>query len=110
MILPFTVFEELDRKKMCKNQIAAEKAANAIRKLNKILSNHPQWLKTENSQLQLLPPDLDKTNPDNKLLSIAINHQQENVFLLTNDKNLANKAMLLDVKTINGVTFIADRS
>ena len=59
-----------------------------------------QYSCMENANVSLLPNGFVRTNPDCKILSVALKHSEENPILLTSDNMLAARAKRLGITTI----------
>jgi len=102
LILPKVVIEELNKNKdFSRNKEKSLKAQRAIAELTKYQQNNSEWLLTESSHPECLPPEyppvVDENNQkwritDNLILSIALKYKIRNVILITDDKNLFQKA------------------
>lgn len=106
VIFPTAVLEELDRHK--KNN--REKAQPAISFIHD-LKDKVAYIEFENSHKENLPEELQNDSMDNLILSIAIEKQnkyESKVYLITNDKNLRNKACSQNVNTKNIKTLLND--
>jgi hypothetical protein len=107
--LSIGVLEELDKHKT--NETLKERAAKAIKNIHTELKkakslNTPiakrQRIKITRPNMKILPEILQKKRSiDNYLLSIALVHQQENPFIITLDKNLQSKAIMLDIPALS---------
>lgn len=93
VLIPKTVYEELGRRKNVSE--TAEEAEIALQSIEE----HSDFVKMEDSHEELLEKDLfnssDKNNNDrndNKILSVAFFHDSKETVLLTDDKQLAEKA------------------
>ena len=102
VVLSFSVNEELDKLKT----IASTKAnaARAIVNINRVLKNsatskHSRVRKAR-ADLTLLPDELQKKTADNLLLSLGLVYKKQNPTLLTLDRNLQSKAMMLDFNLV----------
>jgi rRNA-processing protein FCF1 len=89
LVLPATVIEELDRKKM--DPLLSVACATATRHL---LAMPAASIRYEHSDLSLLPEDY-RASADNRILSVVLKFDSEKVRLVTNDKNLTLKANAL---------------
>lgn len=104
IVIPLMVYEELDKFKskhagqdIGENARIASKNINALRKKGKRLS-------IEKGKFSLLPAELqlNKSNPDNLILAVAIAHKDANPFLVTSDKRLRAKAEVEGISSITG--------
>ncbi len=115
-ILPKVVIEELNKNKdFIKDAEKSTKAKQAIAALAKYQQNNVKWLLTESSHSELLPPEypskIDKNNQewqitDNMILSIALKYKVRNVVLITDDKNLWQKAISEKINCTNTNKFL----
>lgn len=98
--LNLMVIEELDRLKT--NKETRDNAKKAIRNIHSVLrtvKGKQSRVRKAKSSLKLLPEELQVKSADNYILSIAVVYKDKNPVLLTFDKNLQSKAMLLDIPT-----------
>lgn len=100
--LSLTVIEELDKLKMKHEN--KEQAGKAIRNINSALSktakNKTSRIRKARADLTLLPDELQKKTADNLLLSLGLVYKKNNPVLLTFDRNLQTKAMMLEIPLI----------
>ena len=101
IVLSATVIEELDHLKAKKNLPTSKKkkVAKAIKYVNESFDTRD--VETDFSDMKLLPEDYERTKADNKILSVALKHIENNPILLTSDYALQVKAKGLGVKTIS---------
>jgi rRNA-processing protein FCF1 len=107
--LSIGILEELDKHKT--NEVLKERAAKAIKNIHTELkkaknlytpSAKRQRIKITKPNMKILPEVLQKKRSiDNYLLSVALVHQKDNPFIITLDKNLQSKAMMLDIPTLS---------
>lgn len=100
--LSFSVIEELDKLKTIAD--TKTNAARAIVNINTVLkksatSKHSRVRKAR-ADLTLLPDELQKKTADNLLLSLGLVYKKQNPTLLTLDRNLQSKAMMLDIPLV----------
>lgn len=97
--LTLTVIEELDRLKT--RESTKESAIKAIRNINEMLQQSNKQkkarIKKARADLTLLPMELQQKSADNYLLSMALVYKNENPIILTIDRNLQSKAMMLNI-------------
>lgn len=115
-ILPKVVIEELNKNKDFTRDIEkSTKAKRAIAALTKHQQNNVEWLLTESSHPEYLPPEypsvIDRNNQewqitDNMILSIALKYKVRNVILITDDKNLWQKAISEHLNCTNTNRFL----
>jgi rRNA-processing protein FCF1 len=63
-------------------------------------------LSTDNADLSILDKAYQGNSPDNRILSVAVKHQNEDVVLLTNDQGLQLKAQSLEIATCSLPEFL----
>lgn len=104
IFIPWVVIEELDKLKNQKNNKASPAASEAIRYLNSVLSNHPRFHGQSPAEAESWAKTYSKCN-DDKILECCIGLSDkmppEKVVLLTNDKNLVNKALICKINVHN---------
>ena len=100
--LSLTVIEELDKLKIRPEN--KEQAEKAIRNINTTLSKSAKSkasrIRKARADLTLLPDELQRKTADNLLLSLGVVYKKQNPTLLTLDRNLQSKAMMLDIPLI----------
>lgn len=100
--LSLTVIEELDKLKLRPEN--KEQAEKAIRNINTTLSKSAKSkasrIRKARADLILLPDELQRKTADNLLLSLGVVYKKQNPTLLTLDRNLQSKAMMLDIPLI----------
>ena len=106
LVVPMVVLDELDGKKLSKDESEALSARDAIRNIKNYHAY--EWLNTGvKSYPELLSDDLDKERNDNKILSIALRYSSKNPIILTDDINFGNIA---DAHKINNMTLSSYRN
>ena len=115
-ILPKVVIEELNMNKdFTGDAEKSTKARQAIAALTKYQQNNAKWLLTESSHPEYLPPEypsaIDRNNQewqitDNLILSVALKYKVRNVTLITDDKNLWQKAISEKLNCTNTNKFL----
>lgn len=109
--LTLTVIDELDKLKT--KEKTKEKAVKAIKNINEALqiSNRQKKarVKKANANLSLLPDELQTKSGDNYLLSMAMVYKNENPIILTIDKNLQSKAMMLNITALTLKEFLGEK-
>ena len=60
----------------------------------------------ECADLECLPVDFSRRNPDNMILSVALKYRNQNPTLLTSDNGLQLKAKGLEIRTISLQTLL----
>ena len=93
ILIPKTVYEELGRRKNSKN------TQDEVEVVLQSIEDHKDIISLEDSHPELLTADMfqsaDKNNNDrndSKILSVALYHDSDKTFLISNDKVLAQKA------------------
>lgn len=105
LVVPMVVLDELDGKKLSKDESEALSARDAIRNIKNYHAY--EWINTGvKSYPELLSDDLDKERNDNKILSIALRYSSKNPIILTDDINFGNIA---DAHKINNMTLSSYR-
>ncbi len=91
LIIPQTVLNELDAKKVSEDEEKAFQARMVIRQIDNYRSY--RWLNlSEVSDPSLLNRDLDPNRGDNRILSVALRYIVKSPILLTDDINFRNIA------------------
>ena len=100
--LSLSVIEELDKLKMKHDN--KDNATRAIKNINIALSksskNKGSRIRKAGANLTLLPTELQRKTADNLLLSLGLVYSKNNPVLLTLDRNLQSKAMILGIPLI----------
>jgi rRNA-processing protein FCF1 len=97
IIIPAKVLDELDKFKMDENLSAA-----VSRVVKLIQQDKNRNIRHNKGRPKLLPPDLNQKTPDNLILSVAIQYQNNHGVLVTSDSLLAVKAQnVLDLTVMN---------
>lgn len=100
--LSLSVIEELDKLKMKHDN--KDNATRAIKNINIALSksskNKGSRIRKAGANLTLLPAELQRKTADNLLLSLGLVYSKNNPVLLTLDRNLQSKAMILGIPLI----------
>ena len=89
IVIPFKVLEEIDRHKTRQDSVGVN-ARETIRKLDEFrlagslkkgvrIAKGKGIIKVRNTQLDVLPEGLDRSIPDNEIISVAIAENEENV-------------------------------
>ena len=76
----------------------------ALRNLNRIFNLRK--IRMECADLDYLPIDFSRKNPDNLILSVALKYRNQNPILITSDNGLQLKAKGLGIKTISLQTIL----
>jgi hypothetical protein len=102
VVLSLTVINELDKLKMKPDN--KDNATKAIKNINIALSNSSKnkgpRIRKAGANLTLLPDELQRKTADNIFLSLGLVYSNKNPVLLTLDRNLQSKAMILGVPLI----------
>ena len=93
IVFSVKVLDELDKLK--NRRETKRKAQEAIRNIRKNQKMKNVYFET--ASLDKLPKDLDPTSPDNMILSVAMEYENRNPVLLTNDKGLQLKSVALGI-------------
>ena len=97
IIIAAKVLDELDKFKMDKNL-----SAIVSRAVKLIQQDKNRNIRHNKGRPKLLPPDLNQKTPDNLILSVAIQYQNNHGVLVTSDNLLAVKAKnVLDLTVMN---------
>jgi rRNA-processing protein FCF1 len=97
IIVAAKVLDELDKFKMDKNL-----SAIVSRAVKLIQQDKNRNIRHSKGRPKLLPPDLNQKTPDNLILSVAIQYQNNHGVLVTSDNLLAVKAKnVLDLTVMN---------
>jgi hypothetical protein len=106
--LTLTAIEELDKLKT-KEKTKAN-ALKAIKSINEVLKESNKQkkprVKKARANLDLLPIELRQKSGDNYLLSMALIYQDEQPVILTLDKNLQSKAIMLNIEVLTLKDFL----
>ena len=105
IIIPAKVVDELEKLKISKDEHLRIKSEKALRAINRSLNNR---LRIENSQVELLPNDYNKKQPDNLILSVAIKYQNQNPTLLSSDNGLLVKSKGFGIRSLTLKQFISN--
>lgn len=98
VLVPSMVLEELDKLKL-KPSVDKTKLNEAARNINSAFMQH--FSKMEEADTTLLPDGFDKSNPDCKILSVALKYKSQNPIMLTSDVMLQSRASALGITTIS---------
>jgi rRNA-processing protein FCF1 len=98
VLVPSMVLEELDKLKL-KPSVDKIKLNEAARNINSAFMQH--FSKMEEADTSLLPDGFDKSNPDCKILSVALKYKSQNPIMLTSDLMLQSRASALGITTIS---------
>lgn len=97
VVISAKVVDELDKLKVTLDDSKKRNVEQALRNINRIFGRRN--LRMECADLDCLPPDFSKKNPDNMILSVALKYRNQNPVLLTADNGLQLKAKGLGIKT-----------
>lgn len=105
IIIPATVLEELDKLKL-KSSVDKQALSQAAKNICKAFEKN--FSKMEEADTTLLPDGFDASNPDCKILSVAMKYKVNgsNSILLTSDNMLRSRAIGLGLKTITLKEFL----
>lgn len=103
VLVPSMVLEELDKLKL-KPSVDKAKLNEAARNINSAFMQH--FSQMEDADTTLLPDGFDKSNPDCKILSVALKYKSQNPIMLTSDVMLQSRASALGVSTLSLSDFI----
>jgi predicted ribonuclease YlaK len=104
IVLSAKVLDELDKLKSTLDNEGKRKVQKALKSINLNIDNRD--ISMEIADTSLLPDDFNKRSPDNMILSVALNFQNENPIILTSDNGLQIKAKGLSVTTISLKEFL----
>ena len=100
VLLAWMVVQELDSLKTSGSDNTGVRARAAVRLINNLLVSRPANLVTQTArESRAVAAKYDSRSPDDRILATCLDSMEagQNVFLVTNDVNLSNKAL------INGV-------
>lgn len=105
IIIPSTVLEELDKLKL-KDSVDKLALSNAAKNICKAFEKN--FSKMEDADTSLLPDGFNSSNPDCKILSVALKYKKDgaNPILLTSDNMLRSRAVGLSIKSITLKDFL----
>lgn len=104
IVLSAKVLDELDKLKSTLDNEGQQKVQKALKSIN--LNIDSRDISMEIADTSLLPADFNKRSPDNMILSVALNFQNENPIILTSDNGLQIKAKGLSITTISLKEFL----
>ena len=99
VIISAKVVDELDKLKVTLDDAKKRNAELALRNINRIFNIRS--IRMECADLECLPVDFSRRNPDNMILSVALKYRNQNPTLLTSDNGLQLKAKGLEIRTIS---------
>lgn len=104
LIIPTTVLTELDKLKTSEDAEESYKAREAIRQIEQFKS--AKWMNLrENSNVELLPRELNNGSNDNLILSVALKYYLKQPTLITDDTNFRNIATSQGIQSMDSRTF-----
>ena len=101
VILAARVTEELNKHKTNKEQTVAKNAQMAIKLIGNERRKENGHLIFERAKLDLLPNEFSRRDADNMILAVALNHQKENLFLVSSDEGLLQKSLQVKVPCLS---------
>lgn len=106
VIVPATVLEELDKLKL-KENVDKSALSNAAKNICRAFEKN--YSKMEDADTSFLPDGFSSSNPDCKILSVALKHKSEgaNAILLTSDNMLRSRAVGLGLKSVTLKEFLS---
>ena len=99
IIISAKVVDELDKLKMTLTDENKRNVELALKNINRIF--HVRNIRMECADLECLPVDFSRKNPDNMILSVALKYRSQNPTLITSDNGLQLKAKGLEIKTLS---------
>lgn len=104
IVLSAKVVDELDKLKTTLDDESKRNVETALRHINSKFSERN--IRMECADMNYLPADFSKKNPDNLILSIAVKFRNQNPVLLTSDNGFQVKAKGLGIPTIKLKDFL----
>lgn len=104
VVISAKVVDELDKLKVTLDDNKKRHAELALRNINRIFNIRS--IRMECADLEYLPVDFSRKNPDNMILSVALKYRNQNPILLTSDNGLQLKAKGLGISTISLQTML----
>lgn len=104
VVISAKVIDELDKLKVTIEDSKKRKVELALRNLNRIFNLRS--IRMECADLNYLPVDFSRRNPDNMILSIALKYRNQNPTLITSDNGLQLKAKGLEIRTMTLQTIL----
>ena len=98
IIISAKVVDELDKLKVTLDDSKKGNAELALRYLNRSFDGH--HIRMECADMEYLPVDFNRKNPDNMILSIALKYKNQNPILITSDNGLQLKAKGMRINTL----------
>lgn len=106
IVISAKVIDELDKLKVTLEDAKKRNVELALRNLNKIFEIRN--IRMECADLEYLPIDFSRRNPDNMILSVALKYRNQNPMLLTSDNGLQLKAKGLNINTMSLQSMLND--
>lgn len=104
VVISAKVVDELDKLKVTLDDDKKRNAELALRNINRIFNIRS--IRMECADLEYLPVDFSRKNPDNMILSVALKYRNQNPTLLTSDNGLQLKAKGLEINTMSLQTML----
>lgn len=104
VIISAKVVDELDKLKVTLDDAKKRNAELALRNINRIFNI--RRIRMECADLECLPVDFSRRNPDNMILSVALKYRNQNPTLLTSDNGLQLKAKGLEIRAMSLQTML----
>ena len=98
IVISAKVIDELDKLKVKLDDVKRRNVELALRNINR--SFDIRGIRMECADLECLPIDFSRRNPDNLILSVALKYRNQSPTLLTSDNGLQIKAKGLGINTI----------
>ncbi len=96
IIIPQKVLDELDRHKCSNDEYLHDNSTKALSNIRKKLNDN---VRVESADFSYLPQDLNRKNPDNMILAVALKYRNHNPLFLTSDNALVAKAKGMNIPT-----------
>lgn len=97
VVLAARVVEELNKHKTNRDHSIATNAQTAIRLIGDLRKKDNGHLILDKADFSILPPEFSKRDADNMILAVAMKHSKDNMFLVTSDEGLLQKAAVVKV-------------
>ena len=108
ILLSAKVVDELDNLKVKTSGETLANIQSALRSINHQMDKRK--IRMEEADPSLLPPEMNRKNADNLILSVALKYLGDNPILITSDNGLQVKAKGLGVTTISLTDFLKNNS
>lgn len=113
IVIPLATYEELEKlKAKLAGKPDGENARIARKNIDALQKKNKKRVRVEKGKLSLLPGELlniNRNNPDNFILAVAIAHMNENPYLITYDSGLKTKAEVVGITVITVEEFVEHR-